>query len=74
MVSNSEIINKKNLCNIVTPELITDLVNAIWYAEDNGWREREDAEELQTKIEKIGKFCSIVKIKDIPLRRYENRE
>lgn len=72
MVNNSEIINKKNLCNVVTPDLITDLVNIVWYAEDNGWKEREDANELQTKIETIGKFCGVVKIKDSPLRRYEN--
>ena len=59
MSNNKETINKTDLCNVLTPELVTNLVNGTWCREDQGYIEREEAEELQTKIEKIGDFCDI---------------
>lgn len=72
-MNNSEIINKKNLCDVVTPELITDLVNTVWYAEDNGWRDRKDAEEMQMKIEKIASLCDIFELRDRPPKTYKKK-
>ncbi len=44
-MTNEEIakysINKDDLCKIMTPELINSIVDGIWWAEDNGWEERE---------------------------------
>lgn len=50
---------RKDLCNVITSTLIEDIINAIDYAEDNGWRE-EEAEKLKTSVEKIGNICGIV--------------
>ncbi len=61
MTNDSRIINRKDLCDIVTQTLIEDTISAIRYAEDNGWREKEDAVKLQADIEKIGKFCGITR-------------
>ena len=36
---------------------------AVWFAEDNGWKDKEYAKKLQLKIEKVGNFCDIVKLK-----------
>lgn len=69
MSNNLETINKRDLCKILTPELVTDLVNDVWHTEDSGYIEREEAEELQSKIEKIGSFCDIIP-KDLLLKTY----
>jgi len=71
--SKTDTIDKKDLCNVVTPELITDLVSAIWYAEDNGWSEKEDVEKLQTKIDKIASFCDIYNYEHGPPKKYLRR-
>lgn len=54
---------RKDLCSIITPILIEDIINAIDYAEDNGWKEKEDAEKLKVSVEKIGNICGIVRHK-----------
>lgn len=64
MANNLKSINKDELCKIITPELINDIVNGIWYAEDNGWSEKEDVLKLQIEIDKIADFCDIVRPKD----------
>lgn len=53
MTSKIDIINNRDLCNILTPELVEDLVNSVWCREDQGYIERSEAEELQSKVEKI---------------------
>lgn len=60
MSDNKETINKRDLCNILTPELVTNLVNGAWCREDQGYIEKEETEELQAKIEKIGTLCDII--------------
>lgn len=61
MANNLESINKDDLCKIMTPELINDIVDGIWWAEDIGWEEREKVEKLQIEIDKIASFCDIVR-------------
>lgn len=64
MANNLESINKEELCKIMTPELINDIVDGIWWAEDNGWEEREKVEKLQIEIDKIADFCDIERPKN----------
>ena len=61
MANNLESINKDDLCKIMTPELINDIVDGIWWAEDNGWEEREKVEKLQIEIDKIAGFYDIAR-------------
>lgn len=63
-MTNNLPINKDDLCKIMTPELINDIVDGIWWAEDNGWEEREKVEKLQIEIDKIAGFCDIARPKD----------
>lgn len=68
MANNLESINKKDLCKIVTPKLVNDIVDGLWWAEDNGWTEIENVEKLQIEIDKIAGFCDIIRPKK---ERYE---
>lgn len=61
MANNLESINKDDLCKIMTPELINNIVDGIWWAEDNGWSEKEDVLKLQIEIDKIADFCDIAR-------------
>jgi hypothetical protein len=60
-MANNLSINKESLCKIMTPELINDIVDGIWWAEDNGWEERKKVEKLQIEIDKIADFCDITR-------------
>jgi hypothetical protein len=53
-------IKRKDLCSVITSTLIEDIISAIDYAEDDGWREEEDAKKLKASVEKIGNICGIV--------------
>ncbi len=70
MTNKLETINKKNLCDVITLELITDISRAVSFAEDNGWKNIEYTKNLQAKIEKVGNFCDIVKLKGELLDTY----
>jgi len=64
MVNNLSI-NKDDLCKIMTPKLINDIVDGIWWAEDNGWEEREKVEKLQIEIDRLGNRTFIYHISSI---------
>lgn len=70
MANNLGSINKDELCKIITPELINDIVDGIWWAEDNGWSEKEDVLKLQIEIDKIAGFCDIVRYKKETYEKY----
>lgn len=74
MSNNIETINKRDLCNVVTPKLINDIVDAIWWAEDIGWEETEVVVKLQSEIDKIAGFCNIAKPKDEKYGTYVERK
>lgn len=63
MTNSSDVIRRKDLCDIVTPTFIEDMISAMEYAEDNGWKEKEDSEKLKASIDKIGNFCGIIRHK-----------
>jgi hypothetical protein len=63
MTNNQEMIYKKDLCKIVTPTFVEDVISAVDYAEDNGWHEKEEADKLKVDIKKIGNFCGIIRHK-----------
>lgn len=64
MANNLGLIDKKDLCKIVTPKLVNNIVGGLFWAEDNGWSEREDVDKLQIEIDKIAGFCDIVRPKN----------
>lgn len=70
MANNLESINKDDMCKIMTPKLINDIVDGIWWAEDIGWSEKEDVEKLQIEIDKIASFCDIVRYKKETYEKY----
>jgi hypothetical protein len=72
-MTNNLSINKDDLCKIMTPELINDIVDGIWWAEDNGWEEREKVEQLQIEIDKMADFCDIVRPKNDIYGKYTKK-
>lgn len=74
MINNLESINKKDLCKIMTPKLVNDIVDALFWAEDIGWSERETVEKLQDEIDKLAGFCDIVRPKKDRYEDYIKKE
>lgn len=64
-MNKSDTIKKSELCNIITPKFVNNIVSAIWWAEDNGWEERPIVEGLQKDIDKLARFCDIEKKDDL---------
>ena len=60
---------KEKVCDKVTPELIEDLIGAIWAAELDGWTDEEGARELENRLIEIAKECGIVEYEDEKGRR-----